>query len=175
MRNTLPESRASSVYKRKNTVSIQAPLLCGNKPDDLSCKTNFCGAIFKLRIYCLFVCFLTAKSSRSLSTKSASLLSSWPRSEASMDRHGDPIWKAALALLTALSTSSYMRFKLRKWTQKSCQYYLYSPRSQFTNLPQGDLQSVQQKRPSFLRPHGMDKEFPSQKLLTECSELNPPP
>lgn len=35
-----------------------------------------------------------------------------------MDRHGDPIWTAALALLTALSTSSYKNFKLSRWSQR---------------------------------------------------------
>lgn len=62
--------------------------------------------------------FLTAKRSRSLSTKSASLLRSWPRSEASIDRHGDPIWKAALAHFTALSTSSYRKLKWKTCSQK---------------------------------------------------------
>lgn len=49
---------------------------------------------------------LTAKISRSLSTKSASLFKSLPRSEASIVRQGDPSSKAFLAALTALSTSA---------------------------------------------------------------------
>lgn len=58
--------------------------------------------------------FLTASSNLSRSTRSASLLRRWPRSEASMYRHGDPGWKAALALLTAFSMSSFERLEMRK-------------------------------------------------------------
>jgi hypothetical protein len=49
---------------------------------------------------------LTASSRRSLSSKSASLKSRHPLSEASIVRHGEPVWKACLAAFTALSTSA---------------------------------------------------------------------
>lgn len=48
---------------------------------------------------------LTARIARSLSTRSASWCSNWPRLRASNRRHGDPRWKAACAASTALSTS----------------------------------------------------------------------
>lgn len=49
---------------------------------------------------------LTASKSRSLSTRSASLCSSFPRLQASILRQGDPLWPAAFAAVTAWSTSS---------------------------------------------------------------------
>lgn len=56
------------------------------------------------RLPCVHV--LTARTARSLSTRSASWCSSRPRLRASSRRHGEPLWKAACAASTALSTSS---------------------------------------------------------------------
>lgn len=48
---------------------------------------------------------LTARVTRSRSMRSANLCSSLPRFKTSICLHGDPLWNAALAASTALSTS----------------------------------------------------------------------
>lgn len=60
---------------------------------------------------------LTASRTRSLSNKSANLCSSLPRLDTSKLRHGDPLWPAALAASTALSTSAwhYGIYKQTTW------------------------------------------------------------
>lgn len=64
---------------------------------------------------------LTASKSRSLSTRSASWCSSFPRLQASILRQGEPLWPAALAAMTAWSTSSCVdkRITSTSWQDNS--------------------------------------------------------
>lgn len=55
---------------------------------------------------CPQVAVRTARYARSLSIRSARRFNSFPRCEASILLQGEPSWKAALAALTALSTSA---------------------------------------------------------------------